>query len=226
MRHNLGVVNDFDEPVTLTLLWGHMEDGVQHTTRMPWRLRPASALQSRRGPAPQRPAGAARHPVPARGGGGLAAAHRGLGQPARWRCGSPWSTTSPATPPSCPTPACTGGDDFSTGRLYRAAPCARWWSTHPARGAPSGAPTCTAPMAHLTCYSPARLAPPRGPAPGLRRRRSGREISEVLVGEVAQPPGRGYVDELGHLGTPSTRTWRAPSAPAPTRRTSTRGSRC
>jgi hypothetical protein len=44
-RHNLGVVNDFDEPVRLTLLWGHMENG-EHFYPEDMGARPSGALQT------------------------------------------------------------------------------------------------------------------------------------------------------------------------------------
>ncbi len=44
-RHNLGVVNDSDDAVTLTLLWGHMQEGEELLPDV-MALRPASALQS------------------------------------------------------------------------------------------------------------------------------------------------------------------------------------
>jgi len=45
MRHNLGVVNDFDEPVTLTLLWGYMYFGEYYYPGS-MALRPPGALQT------------------------------------------------------------------------------------------------------------------------------------------------------------------------------------
>jgi hypothetical protein len=44
-RHNLGVVNDFDQTVTLTLLWGFLEGGRNYYPAY-MALRPASAIQS------------------------------------------------------------------------------------------------------------------------------------------------------------------------------------
>jgi hypothetical protein len=45
-RHNLGVVNDFDEPVTLTVRWAHMELGEHEYFPPDMPERPAGAMQT------------------------------------------------------------------------------------------------------------------------------------------------------------------------------------